>query len=85
MPRRFNSHRPIPTTTNWPPKNAQLRSKIRTLSAVIAELTHETSGANVVVSMPRKHPGRVTVGLSPGVRGSGDATLTAADPLRTEA
>ncbi|MBJ7352806.1 MAG: hypothetical protein JHD12_19940 [Rhodococcus sp.] len=39
-------------------ENAQLRSKIRTLSAVIAELTHETSGANVVVSMPRKHPGR---------------------------
>ncbi|WP_006243702.1 hypothetical protein [Mycolicibacterium tusciae] len=39
-------------------ENAQLRSKIRTLSAVITELTHETSGANVVVSMPRKHPGR---------------------------
>ena len=39
-------------------ENAQLRSKIRTLSAVITELTHETSGANVVVSMPRRHPGR---------------------------
>lgn len=39
-------------------ENTQLRSKIRTLSAVITELTHETSGANVVVSMPRKHPGR---------------------------
>lgn len=39
-------------------ENAHLRSKIRTLSAVIAELTHETSGVNVVVSMPRKHPGR---------------------------
>lgn len=39
-------------------ENAQLRSKIRTLSAVITELTHDTSGANVVVSMPRKHPGR---------------------------
>lgn len=38
--------------------NAQLRSKIRTLSAVITELTHETSGGNVVVSMPRRHPGR---------------------------
>lgn len=39
-------------------ENAHLRSKIRTLSAVITELTHETSGANVVVSMPRRHPGR---------------------------
>lgn len=39
-------------------ENAQLRGKIRTLSAVITELTHDTSGANVVVSMPRKHPGR---------------------------
>ena len=39
-------------------ENAQLRSKIKTLSAVITELTHETSAANVVVSMPRKHPGR---------------------------
>ncbi|MBS1695638.1 MAG: hypothetical protein JST91_25850 [Actinobacteria bacterium] len=39
-------------------ENAQLRSKIRTLSAVIAELTHENSAVNVVVSMPRKHPGR---------------------------
>lgn len=39
-------------------QNAQLRNKIRTLSAVITELTHESSGANVVVSMPRKHPGR---------------------------
>ncbi|MBJ7321344.1 MAG: hypothetical protein JHC70_03265 [Rhodococcus sp.] len=39
-------------------ENTQLRCKIRTLSAVITELTHETSGANVVVSMPRKHPGR---------------------------
>ncbi len=38
--------------------NAHLRSKIRTLSAVITELTHQTSGANVVVSMPRRHPGR---------------------------
>lgn len=37
-------------------ENAHLRSKIRTLSAVITELTHETSGANVVVSMPRKYP-----------------------------
>ena len=37
-------------------ENAQLRSKIRTLSAVITELTHETSAANVV-SMPRKHTG----------------------------
>ncbi|WP_094287557.1 hypothetical protein [Mycobacterium lehmannii] len=42
-------------------ENAQLRSKIRTLSAVVTELTHETSGSNVVVSMPRKHPGAVTV------------------------
>ena len=39
-------------------ENAQLRSKIRTLSAVITELTHDTSGDNVVVSMARKHPGR---------------------------
>lgn len=39
-------------------ENAQLRNKIRTLSAVITELTHETSGANVVVSLPRKHAGR---------------------------
>ncbi|CAA0123246.1 Uncharacterised protein [Mycolicibacterium vanbaalenii] len=39
-------------------ENTHLRSKIRTLSAVITELTHETSGANVVVSMPRRHPGR---------------------------
>ena len=38
-------------------ENAQLRSKIRTLSAVITELTHETHGANVVVPMPRKHAG----------------------------
>lgn len=38
-------------------ENAQLRSKIRTLSAVITELTHETSGANVVVPMPRKTRG----------------------------
>lgn len=34
-------------------ENAQLRSKIRTLSAVITELTHEASSANVVVPMPR--------------------------------
>lgn len=34
-------------------ENAQLRSKIKTLSAVITELTHEASSANVVVSMPR--------------------------------
>jgi hypothetical protein len=39
-------------------ENAHLRSKIRTLSAVIAELTHETSGANVVIPMPRKYVGR---------------------------
>ncbi|NKZ11119.1 hypothetical protein HGA11_09035 [Mycolicibacterium septicum DSM 44393] len=39
-------------------ENAHLQSKIRTLSAVITELTHETSGANVVVSMPRKLAGR---------------------------
>lgn len=39
-------------------ENAQLRSKIKTLAAVITELTHESSGANVVVSMPRKSPGR---------------------------
>lgn len=39
-------------------ENSQLRNRIRTLSAVITELTHETSGSNVVVSMPRKHPGR---------------------------
>ncbi|WP_006246271.1 hypothetical protein [Mycolicibacterium tusciae] len=38
-------------------ENAQLRGKIRTLSAVITELTHETSGADVVVPMPRRHPG----------------------------
>jgi hypothetical protein len=37
--------------------NAQLRGKIQTLAAVIAELTHDASGANVVVSMPRKHVG----------------------------
>lgn len=39
-------------------ENAHLRSKIRTLSAVITELTHDTSGADVVVPMPRKHPRR---------------------------
>ncbi|KKE98392.1 hypothetical protein [Mycolicibacterium obuense] len=39
-------------------ENAHLRGKIRTLSAVITEITHETSGANVVVSMPRRHPAR---------------------------
>ncbi|BBX33149.1 hypothetical protein MMAG44476_35796 [Mycolicibacterium mageritense DSM 44476 = CIP 104973] len=39
-------------------ENAQLRRKNRTLSAVITELTHETSGANVIVPMPRKHAGR---------------------------
>ncbi|BBY45525.1 coiled-coil domain-containing protein [Mycolicibacterium celeriflavum] len=39
-------------------ENAHLRSKIRTLSAVITEITHETAGANVVVSMPRKYRGR---------------------------
>jgi hypothetical protein len=39
-------------------ENAQLRGKIRTLSAVITELTHDTSGDNVVVSMARKNPGR---------------------------
>ncbi len=39
-------------------ENTHLRSKIRTLSAVITELTHENSAVNVVVSMPRKHPGR---------------------------
>ena len=39
-------------------ENAQLRGKIKTLCAVITELTHETSGANVVVSMPRKYPRR---------------------------
>lgn len=38
--------------------NAHLRNKIRTLSAVITELTHENSGSSVVVSMPRKSPGR---------------------------
>ena len=37
-------------------ENAHLQSKIRTLSAVIAELTHETSGANVVVPLPRHRP-----------------------------
>jgi len=42
---------------NLAAENAQLRSKIRTLSAVITELTHETSGANVIVPMPRKHAG----------------------------
>lgn len=35
--------------------NARLRGKIQTLAAVITELTHDASGANVVVSMPRKH------------------------------
>lgn len=39
-------------------ENAQLRGKIRTLSAVIAELTHEAVGASVVVSMSRKQQGR---------------------------
>lgn len=39
-------------------ENAHLRSRVRTLSAVITELTHETSGANVVTSMPRKYPCR---------------------------
>lgn len=34
-------------------ENARLRSQIKTLAAVIAELTHEAAGANVVVSMPR--------------------------------
>ena len=38
-------------------ENTELRGKIRTLSAVIAELTHETSGTTVVVPMPRKHTG----------------------------
>lgn len=36
-------------------ENAHLRSKIKTLSAVITEVTHESSGANVVVSMPRNY------------------------------
>lgn len=36
-------------------ENVQLRGKIRTLSAVITEITHDTSGVNVVVSMTRKH------------------------------
>ncbi|GLP73569.1 hypothetical protein TUM20983_06790 [Mycobacterium antarcticum] len=39
-------------------ENAHLRSKIRTLAAVIAELTHEAAGANVVVSMPRNYTRR---------------------------
>lgn len=34
-------------------ENAQLRDKIRTLAAVIAELTHEAAEPNVVVPMPR--------------------------------
>lgn len=38
-------------------ENTQLRAKIRTLCAVITELTHETSGTNVIVPMPRKHTG----------------------------
>lgn len=39
-------------------ENAHLRNKIRTLSAVSTELNHDTFGANVVVSMPRKYLGR---------------------------
>ena len=39
-------------------ENAQLRGKIRTLSAVIAEITHEAAGASAVVSMSRKQLGR---------------------------
>ena len=34
-------------------ENAHLRSKIRTLSAVITELTHDAAGTTVVVPMPR--------------------------------
>jgi hypothetical protein len=36
-------------------ENAQLRSKIRTLAAVITELTHDAGTANVSVSIPRNH------------------------------
>lgn len=39
-------------------ENAQLRGKIRTLSAVITELTHDTAGANVIIPMPRQHTRR---------------------------
>jgi hypothetical protein len=39
-------------------ENAELRGQIRTLSAVITELTHDALGARVVVPMPRHHAGR---------------------------
>ncbi len=38
-------------------ENTELRAKITTLSAVIAELTHDTTRANVVVPMQRKRTG----------------------------
>ncbi|CKH16347.1 hypothetical protein LTT02_13145 [Mycolicibacterium smegmatis] len=39
-------------------ENTELRAKIRTLSAAIAELTHQGAEAtHVVVPMPRRHPG----------------------------
>jgi hypothetical protein len=36
-------------------ENAQLRGKIRTLAAVITELTHDNASANVVVPIARNH------------------------------
>lgn len=39
-------------------ENAQLRDKIRTLSAVITELTHDAVGPSVVVPKPRHYAGR---------------------------
>ncbi|WP_431236036.1 hypothetical protein ACQ856_30105 (plasmid) [Mycolicibacterium psychrotolerans] len=38
-------------------ENAHFQAKIRTLSAVIAELTHDRSRRDAVVSMRRKHLG----------------------------
>lgn len=36
-------------------ENTQLRGKIRTLAAVITELTHDNASANVVVPIARNH------------------------------
>jgi hypothetical protein len=60
IPRLCNAdlQRPAIATRNWLPKMLNCEARTRTLSAVITELTHETSGTNFVVSMPRKRPGR---------------------------
>lgn len=38
-------------------ENTQLQAKIRTLAAVITELTHDAAGTTVVVPMPRERSG----------------------------